>query len=107
MRLGYIQRLDKKLNPNLEKEFVFREAPFSRRISSRGDKVYCKMFSAFDYEEIELNTEILKKSQGIMLVQEPFILDDELRARAVNWVNYANNADPSEIDPFYSTENKE
>lgn len=42
-----------------------------------------------------------------MLVNEPFILDDNLRERAINWVDYANNTDPSKFDPFYIAEDKE
>ena len=31
---------------------------------------------------------------------EPFLLDDELRKKATRWVEWANNADPSEYDPL-------
>lgn len=42
----------------------------------------------------------MKKNQRLILVQEPFILDDELRDRATKWVEWANHADPKEYDPF-------
>ena len=44
MKIGYIRENDLKLNPHLEK-FQFREASFTRRISSRGDRVYSKMLA--------------------------------------------------------------
>lgn len=34
----------------------------------------------------------------------PLLLDDELREKATKWVEWANNADPSEYDPFHSKE---
>ena len=50
MKIGYIRRNNLEYNPHLEK-FTFREATFTRRISSRGDKVYSKMLCyPVDYE---------------------------------------------------------
>lgn len=43
MKLGYIARYDLNLNPHLTERFKFREAAFTRRISSQGDRVYSKM----------------------------------------------------------------
>ena len=51
-------------------------------------------------EEIVDNADIMKKNPSLILVQEPFLLDDELRDKAVRWVEWANKADPSEYDPF-------
>lgn len=99
MKIGYISRHNLELNPQLTQKFSFIEDTFIRRISSRSDKVYSKKFSPLDYSEIVLNTNIMKKS-GIVLVQEPFLLDDELREKAIKWVVWANNADPKEYDPF-------
>lgn len=101
MKIGYIQKYDLELNPHLTKRFKFREATFTRKISSRGDKVYSKMFQfPIDYEEIVDNAEIMKKNNNLILVQEPFLLDDELKEKVVNWVEWANQAAPSEYDPF-------
>ena len=36
--------------------------------------------------------------------REPFLLDDELRKKVTKWVEWANNVDPSEYDPFHSKE---
>lgn len=57
-----------------------------------------------DYEEIVDNASITRKHPGIILVQEPFLLDNELREKAVKWVEWANKADPSEYDPFAKQE---
>lgn len=101
MKIGYIQKYDLELNPHLTERFKFREATFTRKISSRGDKVYSKMLQfPIDYEEIVDNTEIMKKNNNLILVCEPFLLDDELKEKVVNWVEWANQAAPSEYDPF-------
>lgn len=101
MKLGYIVKYDLTLNPHLTEKFKFREATFTRRISSRGDRVYSKMLQfPIDYDEIIDNADIMKKNPSLILVQEPFLLDDELRDKVIRWVEWANKADPSEYDPF-------
>lgn len=100
MKIGYIRRNNLELNPD-RKKFEFKEASFTRRISSKGDRVYSKMLAyPVDYEEVVDNANMMKNNSGIILVQEPFLLDDELREKVVNWVEWANNADPKEYDPF-------
>ena len=42
MKIGYIVEYDLEMNPHLTEKFKFREASFTRRISSRGDRVYSK-----------------------------------------------------------------
>lgn len=101
MKIGYIQEYDLELNPHLTERFKFREESFTRRISSRGDRVYSKMLLyPVDYEEIVDNANIMKNNSRIILVREPFLLDDELREKVVHWVEWANQAKPSEYDPF-------
>lgn len=100
MKIGYINKYDLELNPQLTEKFKFIEDTFTRRISSRSDRVYSKRFSPLDYEEIVDNANMMKEHPGIILVQEPFLLDDELRAKAIRWVEWANKADPAEYDPF-------
>lgn len=108
MKIGYIVKYDLTLNPHLTEKFKFREATFTRRISSRGDRIYSKMLQfPIDYEEIVDNAEIMKKNPQIILVQEPFLLDDELREKVTRWVEWANKADPSEYDLFAKGENHE
>lgn len=100
MKIGYIRRYDLELNPHLTERVKFIEDTFTRRISSRGDRVYSKKFRPLDYEEIVSNAEMMKNHSSIILVQEPFLLDDELREKVLRWVEWANKADPSEYDPF-------
>ena len=43
MKIGYIDEIDLEINTHLNEKFKFREATFTRRISSRGDRVYSKL----------------------------------------------------------------
>lgn len=98
-KIGYIRRNNIELNPHLDR-FEFREASFTRRISSRGDRVYSKMLMfPVDYEEIVENANIMKE-EHLVLVSEPFLLDDELREKAKRWIAWANKTDPREYDMF-------
>ena len=99
-KIGYIARYGDR---ETGYRFKFRESSYTRKITSRGDRVYSKMLYPQDYDEVEENTEIMKEN-GVILVTEPFFLDDELREKVVRWVEWANNADPSEYDPFYKSE---
>ena len=68
MKIGYIQEIDLQLNPQCKERFRFREASFTRRISSRGDRVYSKMLALpVDYEEIVDNANIMKKNSKVIL----------------------------------------
>ena len=101
MKIGYISERNLELNPHLTERFKFREASFTRRISSRGDRVYSKMLQfPVDYEEIVDNANIMKNDSDLILVREPFLLDDELKEKVTKWVDWANHAEPSEYDPF-------
>lgn len=101
MKIGYINVVNLEMNPHLTERFQFREATFTRRISSRGDRVYSKMLQfPVDYEEIVNNANIMKKNLRIILVKEPFLLDDELKEKVTKWVEWANKADQSEYDSF-------
>ena len=101
MKIGYISEINLELNPHLTEKFKFREATFTRRISSRGDRVYSKILAfPVDYEEIVSNANIMKNNSKIILVREPFLLDDELREKCIKWVEWANTVDPSEYAPF-------
>lgn len=101
MKIGYIRRNNLELNPQLKEKFTFKEATFTRRISSRGDRCYSKMLcEPVDYEEIVDNANMMKSDHGLIVVNEPFLLDDELREKVVKWVEWANKADPKEYDLF-------
>ena len=100
MKIGYIRRNNLELNPNLKK-FDFKEASFTRRISSKGDRVYSKMLaSPIDYEEIVDTANMMKNSDELIIVNEPFLLDDELRDKAIKWIEWANGADQKEYELF-------
>ena len=77
MKIGYIQEYDLEMNPHLTEKFKFIEATCTRRISDRSDRVYSKRFYPLDYEEIVDNANIMKGNSRIILVREPFLLDDE------------------------------
>lgn len=101
MKIGYISRRNLEMNPHLTERFKFTEATFTRKINSRGDKVYSKMLLyPVDYEEIVDNANIMKENPNLIIVTEPFLLDDELREKVTKWVGWANKADPKEYDPF-------
>lgn len=101
MKIGYIVEHNLELNPHLTEKFTFMEATFTRRISSRGDRVYSKMLQfPVDYEEIVDNANMMKNNSDIILVREPFLLDDELKEKVTKWVDWANKTDPREYDPF-------
>lgn len=105
MKIGYITVYDFKMSPHLTEKFKFREATFTRRITSKSDRVYSKMLQfPVDYEEIVDNANIMKKNSQLILVREPFLLDDELKEKIVKWVEWANKADQSEYDPFAKQE---
>jgi hypothetical protein len=101
LKIGYIRKNNLELNPHLTERFQFKEATFTRRISGRGDRVFTKMLMyPVDYEEIVDNANMMKHNSSLILVQEPFLLDDELREKVTKWVEWANQADPKEYDPF-------
>ncbi len=100
MKIGYIKRYNLELNPHLTERFKFIEASCTRTINSRGDKIRSKILCCpVDYEEIFSNAKIMK-THNLILVGEPFLLDDELKEKAIKWVNYANKTDPKEYDMF-------
>ena len=100
MKIGYIRRNNLEYNPN-SKKFDFKEATFTRRITGKGDRVYSKMLVyPVDYEEIVDNANMMKGDSGLILVTEPFLLDDELKEKAIKWVEWANKVDPKEYGPF-------
>jgi hypothetical protein len=101
MKIGYIAQYDLKLNPHLTEKFKFKEATFTRRISSRGDRVYSKLLSMpVDYEDIVFSANMMKNKSGLIIVREPFLLDDELREKCLRWVEWANKADEKEYSFF-------
>ena len=105
MKIGYIIKYDLKDNSKNSPRFKFREAHFTRKITSHRDRIYSKILSIpIDYDEIVSNAEIMKKNPNLILVSEPFLLDDELRDKVTRWVDWTNMADPKDYDPFADKE---
>lgn len=101
MKIGYITKYDLELNPHLTEKFKFKEATFTRRISSRGDRVYSKMLAyPVDYEDIVDTANMMKGNSGLIVTQEPFLLDDELREKCLRWCEWANKVDEKEYSFF-------
>lgn len=99
-KIGYIAQYDITVNPN-KNRFEFREATFTRTINSRGDRIRSKLLCVpVDYSEIVHTAQMMKEHSDLIVVREPFLLDDELRDKVVRWVTWANQADPSQYDPF-------
>lgn len=107
MKIGYIQRYDLKLNPHLTERFKFLEAPCTRTINSRGDKIRSKLLCwAVDYEEVYDNANLMKENPKLIIVDEPFLLDKDLKEKCIKWVEWANKADPKDYDPLYIEESE-
>lgn len=105
MKIGYIKRYDLKLNPHLTERFKFIEATCSRTINSRGDRVRSKILMfPVDYQDIVDTANMMKNNKDLIIVCEPFLLDDELKAKCLRWVEWANKADPKDYDPLYVDE---
>jgi hypothetical protein len=86
-KIGYISRrtVDGK------EQFKFIEAKIkSVRVGKKQASVYTDKFYALDAEEIEFNTEMIGKGSGIMLVNEPFITNDEYSEHCRKVVDYWN-----------------
>ena len=105
MKIGYIAKYNLELNQHLTEKLKFKEASVTRRISSRGDRVYSKMLACpIDYEEIVDNAKLMKNNPELILVGEPFLLDDELREKCLWWCEWANKVDESEYSFFADKE---
>ena len=73
-RIGYIQR---RYDENNVPHFKFIVAKIKRiNIGVKSTKVYTKEFYPIDLEVLECTTEMVDTSNGIIVVQEPFILKD-------------------------------
>ena len=96
LRLGYIAR---SVTNGIQR-FLFREASYTRKINSRGDKIYSKMLAfPVDYDEVEDTTRQIEED-GVMIVTEPFFLNDGLKEKVLNWVEWANSVNQRMYDPF-------
>ena len=73
-KIGYIQR---RYHENNVPHFKFIVAKIKRvNIGVKSTKVYTKEFYPLDLEDLESTTEMFDTSKGIIIVQEPFMLED-------------------------------
>ena len=101
LKIGYIMEYDLKHSKPSTPRFKLKEAAYTRKINSRGDKIYSKLLAyPFDYEEVADNADMMKRNESLIIVQEPFLLDDELREKVTKWVEWANKTNPEEYDPW-------
>lgn len=75
-KIGYIRRQE---NPDGTTTFKLIEGKIkSVRIGNQRTSVYSDRFRALDAEELELNTDIMANGSALVLVGEPFVMNDEL-----------------------------
>ena len=88
-KIGYIRRQE---HTDGTTEFKFIETKIkSIRIGKKGTSVYSDRFRALDAEELEVNTEIIMSGNSeLLLVEEPFITNDELSERLQKVVAHWN-----------------
>jgi hypothetical protein len=84
--IGYIQKYLRDDNP-----YALIEAKVtSIRLTKEGLKVYApKKFRPLFAEDIEFNTKIMS-GDSLILVKEPFVLNDITRSRVERWVAAVN-----------------
>lgn len=84
--IGYIQKYLRDENP-----YALEEAKVtSIRLTKEGLKVYApKKFRPLYAEDIEFNTNIMS-GDSLILVKEPFVLNEITRPRAERWVAAVN-----------------
>ena len=105
LKIGYIAKYGLKLNPHLKEKFEFRfkfkEATYTRIVNSYGDRIYSELLTySFSYKEVADNADMMKRNESLIIVQEPFLIDDELREKVTKWVEWANKANQEEYDPW-------
>jgi len=58
--------------------------------NSKGRRVKADHFYTLDADEVEENTQWLMESPALILVSEPFLLNDDLRKRVETWIEENN-----------------
>lgn len=93
--IGYIRKSQKLGETKWKWELVKGEV-YSLAIRKDGVHVCAESFRPLDDEEIRSNTEIISKRNGLILVQEPFRMDDEIKARVERWIDWMNESPENE-----------
>ena len=87
-KIGFIQR---RTDENGKQTFEYIESKIKRVvIGKRKTAVYSDKFYPLEIEELERNTEIFDKQNGILIVGEPFITNKELAEWCQKNVDYWN-----------------
>lgn len=89
-RIGYIRRQE---HTDGTTEFKLIEAKIkSICIGKNGRSVYSDKFRALDADELEDNTQIMSDCSGLVLVGEPFVMNEELKEHlqkvVAHWSKY-------------------
>lgn len=81
------------LNIHSKKKYILFESKIKCiKITKKKTKLYCEdVFSSLDENEVKENTEWLKGNKNIILLDSPFLIDDEIRERANKWCEWATN----------------
>ena len=89
--IGFIQKVLFNMKDDRTNYWKLSEGKVkSITINSRGRRVKAEHFYTLDAEEIEDNTRWLLETPTLILVTEPFIMTDELRARVERWIEREN-----------------
>ena len=88
-RIGYIHRLD-FFDGHTRFRYVEAKIKALRPRKDGGVSIDTDRFRALDMEDVEQNTEIMKKNSKLILVNEPFVTDDEFAKRFREVVDYWN-----------------
>ena len=59
-------------------------------LNSKGRRVKADHFYTLDADEVEENTQWLMNTPALILVGEPFLLNDDLRKRVETWIERNN-----------------
>lgn len=92
MNVGdFIGGLYKKTSADGVEQWYLSEGKITKIVqNSRGTKVYSKRFYPLDIEEIEDNTEMMRKANGWILTREVVLLEPDIRDKCERWVKWAN-----------------
>lgn len=89
--IAYIQKYQVLESRTWRRKWELVESKVSRMsLCKDGVHVYTKRFYPLPDEELRSNTNLLRDRSGIILVEEPIVMDDELRKRYERWIAWMN-----------------
>lgn len=73
-----------------------KKSTFTIKTNSRGDRLYSQASCEyFEHNDIVDGGKIVRVNNCIVLACASPLLDDDLRNKAITWVEYANSSDDS------------